>query len=279
MNTDYQTRFSSFNYYSIPLSRGVKFLLASTFLLFVVQVLFNQAAFFIRFFALTPASVVQEGMIWQLATYLFIHGSWMHLLLNALGLYFFATDVEREMGTRNFFLLYFFCGVGAGLCALLMSPLSAIPTLGASGAIFGILMAYSLLFPNRIVTLFLFFILPVQMRARNIALFFGLTELFFLMNEGGQGNISRIAHLGGLLFGYLYLRYEIYILDWVTTVEGWILRHEGEGRTGDAEKTSYISRRIDPILDKISKHGLQSLTRRERKILLRAKKKYFSEKV
>lgn len=279
MSTDYQPRTSYFNYYGVPLSRAVKFLLAANILVFLFQVLFNQTGAFVKIFGLTPLQVWTHGMVWQLATYLFLHGDLLHLLLNSIALFFFGTDVEREMGTRNFCLLYFFSGIGAGLCSVAVEPFSQVPTVGASGAVFGLLVAYSVLFPHRVVTLLLFFVLPLQIRARNLAIFFGLTELLFLANErlGGSG-IARMAHLGGLLFGYLYMRYEIYIIDFVSYCETWILRREGDSEEG-IDKEAYMSRRINPILDKISKQGMGSLTRKERRILERAKKKYFSGKV
>lgn len=269
---------TSYNYYMPPLSKAIKFLLITNGLIFIFQILFNQASGFFALFGLTPSLVLGKGMVWQLATYMFLHANFMHILLNSIALYFFGTDVEREMGTRNFCILYFFTGVGAGLCTLVLSPTSIIPTVGASGAIFGILMAYAILFPNRIVTLLLFFVLPIQMRARYLAIFFGLIEVLFLLSERGQSGIARVAHLGGLLFGYLYMRYEILILDFVSYCEKWIFRREQDnGETG--QKEDYIRRSIDPILDKISKKGIHSLTWRERRILKRAKKKYFNENV
>lgn len=279
MSYDYQTRASPFNYYSMPISRAVKFLLGANVLVFLFLILFNQELSAIKLFGLIPSEVVEHGRIWQPLTYLFLHDGWMPLLMNAVALYFFGTDVEREMGTRNFCLLYFFSGVGAGLTAVILSPFSHLPTIGASGAVFGLLTAYGVLFPNRVVSVVLFFIFPVQMRARNVALFFGFLEFLFLVNDrGGVGGVSRMAHLSGIVFGYLYMRYEIYILDWVTAVEGWILRREENNPNGSGNKDTYITRTIDPILDKISKQGIHSLTRKERKILERAKKK-FSEKI
>lgn len=277
MSTDFRTGTHSYNYYMPPISKAVKIFLITNGVIFVLQILFNQAAALFSLFGLIPSQVLGKGMVWQLFTYMFLHASFMHILLNSLALYFFGTDVEREMGTRNFCALYFVSGIGAGLCHIAFAPSSLIPTVGASGAVFGLLMAYGILFPQRVVTLLLFFVIPIQMRARHLAFFFGLMEVLFLASERGGSGIARVAHLGGLLFGFLYMRYEIYIIDFINYCEKWIFKREEDKSDGDVRE-DYIRRQIDPILEKISKKGIHSLSWREKRLLKKARKKYFNEK-
>jgi membrane associated rhomboid family serine protease len=164
----------------------------------------------IEWFGLIPYAVVHGLRVWQLATYLFLHEGLWHLLLNMLTLWFFAPDLERVWGFRRFLTYYFVTGIGAGVCVVLVNVipewLGHAPrlsvTIGASGALFGILMACALLFPDRQVWLIP---LPIMMPMRLFVLVWGAIA-FFSSLEGASDGISHIAHLGGLLVGYLYLR-------------------------------------------------------------------------
>ncbi|MEE9219349.1 MAG: rhomboid family intramembrane serine protease [Acidobacteriota bacterium] len=159
----------------------------------------------LEFFGLVPADVLQRGWIWQLGTYMFLHsvGGFLplHLILNMLMLWIFGGDLERSWGSREFLRYYLFTGVGAGLTVLAVTPGSPIPTIGASGALYGILMAYGMLFPNRIVLLY--FVFPV--RVKWLVLFAGLLTLYASLTQPG-GGVSHLAHLGGLVFGWIYLK-------------------------------------------------------------------------
>jgi membrane associated rhomboid family serine protease len=152
-------------------------------------------------FGLVPALVWQKGFLWQLASYMFLHGGFFHILLNMFALWMFGTDLERLWGTARFIAFYFFTGIGAGLTTVLLTPHSSIPTIGASGAIYGILLAYALLFPERRVLLY--FMIPIPVRL--FVLVIGLIALLNSITQPGD-SIANIAHLGGLLFGWIYLR-------------------------------------------------------------------------
>lgn len=146
--------------------------------------------------------------LWQLLTYAFLHGSPMHLLLNMYGLWLFGSRMERVWGSSAFGQYYFICVLGAGLVQLGIATLgaakgAAYPTVGASGGIFGLLLAFGLTFPNeRLMLLFP----PVVLRARWFVLIFGGIELWFGIT-GTAAGVAHFAHLGGMLFGYLLLRY------------------------------------------------------------------------
>jgi membrane associated rhomboid family serine protease len=146
--------------------------------------------------------VVTRFFLWQPVTYLFLHGGFMHILMNMLYLWFFGKDLEDIWGTRRFLQFYFFCGVGAGLVVVLANYLFGdprIPTIGASGAIFGILLVAAVLWPDRII---IFIIFPIKLKYLVMLLgaiaFFGLSE----PNSG----VSQVAHLSGMGFGYLFLK-------------------------------------------------------------------------
>jgi membrane associated rhomboid family serine protease len=161
-------------------------------------------------FGLRATSFLKHGMLWQPVTYLFLHGGLWHVLFNMFALWMFGADLERDWGTRRFLRYYFVCGIGAGLCDvtanLAFGPDAT--TIGASGAIYGILLAYGLLYPNR--TIFFNFLFPIPARIYVII----IGAIAFLSSLGGSSNVSNVAHLGGMLFGYLYLRLGMHYLDW-----------------------------------------------------------------
>ncbi len=149
----------------------------------------------ISLIGLNPKAVVGDWAVWQLFTYLFVHLGFFHLLFNMLGLWWFGSDLERAWGGKTFLRYYLFTGVGAGLVSVALG----IPTIGASGAVFGVLLAYGLLFPNRII--YLYFVIPVK--AKYCVMAFGLFEIIYLMG-GGSGNVNHFAHLAGIGFGLLW---------------------------------------------------------------------------
>ncbi|CAN5660512.1 rhomboid family intramembrane serine protease [soil metagenome] len=146
---------------------------------------------------------------WQLVTYGFLHGGLWHLLFNMLALVMFGAQLEYTWGDRRFLLFYMTCVVGAGLVQLVVATwavsqgANAYPTLGASGGVFGLLLAYGMLFPNQRVMLL---IPPIPMKARTLVIVFGVMSLF-LGVTGTAAGIAHFAHLGGMLFGWLLIRY------------------------------------------------------------------------
>lgn len=151
----------------------------------------------IALLGIDPQNVIHHYTFWQLITYLFVHEAFYHYLFNMLGLWWFGSDVERALGSRAFLKYYFFTGIGAGLVSVFMG----VPTIGASGSIYGLLLAYGLLFPNRV--LYLYFVIPIK--AKYCVMLFGLIELFALM--GVSSNINHYAHLAGIFFGMLWFLY------------------------------------------------------------------------
>lgn len=264
-----------------PLTNAVKLLITVNTSIFILQWLLEIGGMspggFWSYFGLTPARLIGQGMIWQLGTYLFFHADVFHILFNMLALWMFGSDVERQVGERKFLLYYFFCGIGAGLTIVLTSLSAELlgwavsgfyaPTIGASGAVFGILLAFGMLFPNREVLVFFLF----PMKAKHFVVLFGLLELYLAVPARG-GGVSHFAHLGGLLFGFVFLRYERHMErryhHYKLRKREMLLRHQVEE---ELSRDEFIRKEIDPILDKISRHGMGSLTRRERRTLKKGK--------
>lgn len=187
-----------------PLPPAVKFLLIANIAAFVLSTVSPDL---IAWCGLTPASVVEEFAVWQLVTYMFLHGGLTHLIFNMLSLWMFGVDLERSWGTRAFSRYYFITGVGAALATMLVSYLPLrlgsqlyfSTTVGASGAIYGLLLAYGLSYPDRPILLYFF---PVP--ARYATLILGAISLYLSLAES-RGGVAHIAHLGGLVVGYVYL--------------------------------------------------------------------------
>lgn len=144
-------------------------------------------------------------MPWQLVTYAFLHGGLLHLAFNMFALYMFGSAIERVFGTRRYLVFYFVCVISAALTQLVVAMLSGAiyPTIGASGGVFGLLLAYGMYFPhNRVMLLFP----PVPMPARVFVVVYAVLELF-LGVTGSQEGVAHFAHLGGMIGGYLLLRF------------------------------------------------------------------------
>jgi membrane associated rhomboid family serine protease len=164
--------------------------------------------FMLTYFPLWPlGSDSPPFMPWQLLTYGFLHdfGSLQHIIFNMFGLWMFGRDLERLMGPRRFLGYYLTCVVGAGIVQLIVAGIQGgvYPTLGASGGVFGILLAYAMAFPNRTVMLLF---PPIPMKAKYFVLGYGLLELY-LGVSGRSPGVANFAHLGGMLFGFILLQY------------------------------------------------------------------------
>ena len=189
-----------------PMTPAVKALIYINVAAFLLTLVFRRI---VLVFGLMPLAVVEQGYLWQPVTYLFIHGGLGHVLVNMLGLWMFGTDLERMWRTRGFLKYYFVTGVGAGLLTIALSllpfgplaPLYFSLTVGASGAIYGLLLAYGLSFPDR--PIYIYAIFPVP--AKYLVMIYGGIAFLSSMSDAG-GSTAHLAHLGGLVIGYLYLR-------------------------------------------------------------------------
>jgi membrane associated rhomboid family serine protease len=198
------TRYRS-NYYSSSGSfpPGVKWLLiinTAVFLLCYLGGLQRHASVLV---ALSAEAAVRNFMVWQVFTYMFVHFGVWHLLFNMLALWMFGVPIEQSWGTRRFVRFYLLCGVVAGVCVLAVNLLVGdwvTPTVGASGAIFGLLVAFGVLFPESIILMFFLF----PMKAKYAVMIYVAVEL--ITTFGPNTGVSTVAHLGGAAFAYLYLK-------------------------------------------------------------------------
>ncbi len=167
-----------------------------------------------RYFALWPPSPAGEfGLgnvgtfqVWQLVTYAFMHGGLMHLLFNMLALYMFGGEIERVWGERRYTIYYFACVIGAALAQLTVVSLQGglpYPTVGASGGVFGLLLAFGMMFPRRMILLIF---PPIPMPAWLFVTLYGIIELV-LGVTGSQSGVAHFAHLGGMVAGFALIQY------------------------------------------------------------------------
>jgi membrane associated rhomboid family serine protease len=186
-----------------PISFAVKWIIIANIAVFVVTSFWSSP---IEYLGLIPARVIERGWIWQMVTYMFLHAGPLHILFNMLGIWMFGVELERRWGTPFFVRYYAVSGIGGGLTLLLISLLPfksmavaySTVTVGASGALFGLILAYAIYYPHRPVLLILVFV-----PARIFAMIYGGFALIYSL-QPGRG-IADAAHLGGMIFGYLYL--------------------------------------------------------------------------
>lgn len=181
--------------------------------LVLVENLFLSQPYITRTFGLIPKTVMESLFVWQVATYMFLHSlNPMHVLFNMLSLWFFGSELEMRWGTKQFFTYYVVTGIGAGVLYILgvaiygmitgqEPPVYREPVVGASGAVFAILLAYGILFGDRQIYMFGAFPMP----AKYFVMIIGLIEVVSLMTAGFSGGVANLAHLGGLVSGFLYL--------------------------------------------------------------------------
>jgi len=247
----------------------VRVLLVTNAAAYALQILADRLFPFTSWFGLAPA-LVAKGAVWQFFTYAFLHGGVWHLLFNMFVLFMFGTAVEGAIGTARFAGLYFTSAVGAGVCSCAVAWGTPAILVGASGGIFGVLMAYGLLYPYRPVTLLVFFVLPVTMQARWLVAIFAWIELMILLAGGTGRGLGQVAHLTGLVFGWAYLKSPGWLAWWRESARRRRLERQyrvvNEGRAARAA----LQEEVDALLDKISKRGMAGLSERERKRLYEA---------
>lgn len=257
-----------------------------------------------RYFALNPLLGVDAGsqpynfQVWQLFSYQFMHdtANMFHLLFNMFFLWMFGMEIENILGSRKFLIFYLTCGFGAGLVQVLVPALLAESsgwTIGASGAVYGVMVAYAMYFPDRY--LMLYFLIPVK--AKYLIAFFVVIEF---LSVGNQSIVAHLAHVGGALTGFLFVMYDRRFRNRSKNIFSSFSRSRNNfssssfgnifksksPKSDDIQNAKFYDinepkkdnefvnqEEIDKILDKISQSGYQNLTDREKKILFEASKK------
>jgi membrane associated rhomboid family serine protease len=300
----------------------IKFLLISNVAIFLLSSLFSNMTIggipfdylLYKYFALWPiGSAPIDGaptfLPWQLISYMFLHADFTHVIFNMLALWMFGMELEQIWGSKKFSIYYTLCGLGGGIAHLIISPLlgdtSWVPLVGASGAIFGLLIAFGLLFPDRYV--YVFFMIPIRAK---FAVAGWIALEFFYLYTGAGGNISHLAHLGGAVVGIVYMLISVGTPTILANFRsgrrrddssggmwqnrGWKQPDErNHGNRNDAVDAEYydvnsttttaprthLGTRIitqtdvDRILDKIASGGWDSLSEDEREIMFEASRK------
>jgi len=303
------------NYYRRPSFFGgfgffppvIKMLLISNVAIFIVQFLLGNnieyTNMLARYFYLWP---INSGYFlpWQIVSYMFLHGGFTHLLFNMFALWMFGMDIENLWGTKKFLIYYFLCGIGAAIANLFIAPMfgQTGPTIGASGAVYGILVAFGFLFPDR--PIYLYFFVPIK--AKYLVVLYMVIEFISASNSLNSG-VAHIAHLGGGIIGFIYLLITYKKLGNIdlsgkmkntfgnTPGPGYKeptritpLYPNGADKVKKAEYTDLpetdfksesndrhkmAQERVDAVLDKLSQGGYQSLTEEEKRILFTESKK------
>jgi membrane associated rhomboid family serine protease len=277
---------------------GVKALLIANVAVFIIQTVMRdyggrEVGSITGLLGFIPGRAVFGLEIWRFVTYMFLHGGISHILFNMLGLWMFGAQIESHWGRGPFLLYYLVCGLGGAVTYGLFNLFGIdafVPMVGASGAVYGLLLAYGMMFPEAIILIGL--ILP--MKAKYAVILFGLIALLSTFSGGG-GGVAHLAHLGGMGAGFVFLRLTIPSLRAGTGLGNpWrklrgkrrlrVVRPEARTGTGRAQspRPTDTSRpagspppnadraQVDAILDKISREGLQSLTTQEQEVLRRA---------
>lgn len=253
-----------------------------------------------KWFALNPISGVDNNgipfnfQVWQLITYQFMHGGFSHILFNMFGLWMFGMEVENTWGSRKFLYFYLTCGVVAGLFQLFLTPLlggGQAVTIGASGAVYGVLLAFAMMFPDRYI--FLYFFIPIK--AKYLIGFLIIME--FMLVDSANSGVAHLAHLGGAFAAFLFIMFDKNThVAFKNLFRGSSFKTDKpfnpfggnnnpfKRKSDDVQDANYYDvkdentdtinqQEIDEILDKISKSGYQNLTEREKRILFQASKK------
>ncbi len=252
---------------------AVKALILTNVVVFILQAFFPRNEWF-AMLSLQLPEMISQNRYWQPFSYLFLHGGFWHLFFNMFTLWMFGCEVEAVLGTPRFLAYYLLTGIGAGWCVAGVGHLfhETSLTVGASGAIFGILIAYGILFAERVLTLLVFFIIPVQMKAKTMVWVFAAIE-FVAGVSNAFSQVSHLAHLSGLFIGFLFFwftrpAFRASLNPW-KEFKWWHLRKRVRTITPRENPELYV----EEILEKISKQGIGALSAREREIMAQAAKR------
>ena len=257
MKYQFQSNPGEFSYKPTLFTNAIKVLVSVNFGIFVLQTLSNAEGLFFPLFGLVPRMVWSELMIWQPFTYLFFHGGIWHVLINMFVLWMFGSELERLWGKNHFLKFYFVTGVGSGLLTMLFSLQSITPIVGASGAVYGVLLAYGLTYPNR--QIYLYGIIPIK----SIWFVIGIGMIAFMSSFNNISQVSHITHLSGMLIGYLMLKRPVEWRSLWFSIRKRTLEYRVVQEEKKATHRQKIEQDIDIILDKINREGFDSLSQKE----------------
>jgi membrane associated rhomboid family serine protease len=240
------------------------------------------------YMAFVPGRILMEP--WTVVTYMFAHGGFFHVFLNMLVLFFFGPPLEQRWGSREFLKFYFICGFGGALLSFVFAPMS--PIIGASAAVYGIMLAFAMYWPDS--PIYIWGVLPVK--AKYLVLFMATVSILSMFGSGRGDNIAHAAHLGGFAAGFLYLKFngpggplggfrkmmnrrKLKVVTYDDSARTTPAARSGPASTtrrrpaGSAEEEKLLDE-LDRVLEKISTQGMSSLTPQERKLLDEVSRRY-----
>ena len=253
-------------------TEAIKILISINFVIYVLQSLAGKEDIFFRLFGLVPNVFISELMLWQPFTYMFFHAPYYssigisHILLNMLGLWVFGRELEQAWGKSKFLKYYFLTGIGSGLITYLFQINSDNPVIGASGAVYGILLAYGISFPNRM--LYIWGLIPI--RSIWLVVIMGSIPFFGLL--GRADGISHVTHISGMFIGYILLKKKWQFADIIFAMRKKTVEFQVQRKEDRALKKKSINRDIDMILEKIKEVGFSGLSNEEQSKLYEASK-------
>jgi len=275
-------RYGGYGYYGRPvfrfgpeLTEWVKLLIIANAGVFLLQQIVGPRMLYT--FGLVPAEAVRGLKLWQFVTHMFLHAGFFHILFNMFMLWMFGSDLERDWGPDTFIRFYLFTGVGAGFTHWLTAPNSTVPVVGASGALFGILLAYAMAYPDRMVLVYFF----IPVKVKHLVLFLGIMNFLAAIQYTGGSGVAHFAHLGGLLFGYIYIKWfgvgpwgggrapRLGLSGLTRAYRRWRAKRRLRVVYMEEKRRAQRKAQVDRILEKIAREGIDSLTREEREILER----------
>ena len=253
-------------------TEAIKILISINFVIYVLQSIAGKEDVFFRLFGLVPNVFISELMLWQPFTYMFFHAPYYssvgisHILLNMLGLWVFGRELEQAWGKNKFLKYYFLTGIGSGIITYLFQINSDNPVIGASGAVYGILLAYGISFPNRM--LYIWGLIPV----RSIWLVVIMGSIAFFGLLGRADGISHVTHISGMFIGYMLLKKKWKLAEIIFAMRKKTVEFQVQRKEDRAIKKKYINRDIDIILEKIKEVGFSGLSNEEQSKLYEASK-------
>ncbi len=256
MRYQFQSHQTQFTWNPRKFTEAIKVLIIINVSMYLLQILTVSQLDMIRIFGLSAETI--WPLIWQPVTYMFMHGGVWHVAINMFVLWMFGAELESIWGKNEFLKYYFVTGIGAGIIWLLFNIGGANTILiGASGAVYGILMAYGLMFPNR--TVYIYFLFPVKVKW--FVIFIGAIAFFSSMGTGS--NISHLAHLSGMLIGYLYLRFSNHWRNITFNFRKKYVELKSMQKGKNKQKKMKLQQEVDRLLDKAENSGWENLTEEE----------------
>ena len=254
-------------------TEAIKILVSINFGVYILQSISGKEDILFKLFGLVPNAFISDLMLWQPFTYMFLHAPFYssvgisHILLNMLGLWVFGRELEQAWGKNYFLKYYFITGIGSGLVTYIFQMGSDNPVIGASGAVYGILLAYGISYPNRV--LYIWGLIPVK--SMWLVIIMGSIAFFGVLGNGD--GISHVTHISGMIIGYILLKKRWRLKDIIFAIRKKSIEFQVQRHEEKHVKDNMLQKDIDMILEKIQKLGFNELSAEEKSKLYEASKK------